>query len=333
MTIYNQKFIADGTQHPFIPPFSKYLDIKFSKDNRELMNSERSFLGWNWWGGVDGKNEKIFNYRKTNDLPFFCMERGALPGSLIFDPDGFNYQSRSYDRDNWDKDLTEEELIKTKEYIENFKISDDSLEQQKAGIAKTNPFKNIIQINKKFNKIIFIPLQLHDDTVIKNFAGWTKSLKNFISNILELSRLNKNILFVYKNHPLGKYLSIQTENLFCADNIHFKDCLKYSDAIITINSGVGLQAMIYSKPVFLCGNAFYEFPEINVKTKNLEDLSTKINGNHKPNEKLILRFLTWLRNSFYSDVDWYSIPNQNASILRGINRVNIWTKKKTYVYK
>lgn len=333
MTAGNQKFISDGILHPFITPFAKYLDIKFSTDNRELMNSERSFLGWGWWGGANGKNERIFNHRKTNNLPFFCMERGALSRSLIFDPGGFNYHSRSYDRANWDKDLGEQEIAKTKKYIEDFKISDHSLEQQKSGMSKINPFEKIIKSNKKINKIIFIPLQLHDDTVIKNFAGWSKNLRSFISDITELSRDNEDILFIYKNHPLGKYLSIETENLRCGDNIHFKDCIKYSNAIITINSGVGLQAMLYSKPVFLCGDAFYEFEEINVKTKSLKDLHHQIRNDYRPNEHLIFKFLSWLTNNFYSDVEWYSIPNQNASVLRGVNKVNIWTKEKTYAYK
>lgn len=324
-----EKFISFG-RHDFIYPFDKYLDIEYSLDASQVLNSSKTFIGWNWYLQP---NLKIFNYRKKNKLPFFCMERGALPGSLFLDPNGFNFSSSSYSRLNWDKILSDKETLIILKYIESFKRQDKSLEAQASSISSENPFLAFSPNFSKFDRVAFVPLQLHDDSVIKHFSGWSKDLMGFIENITALADNNKNILFLYKNHPLGKYVSGSSENFICADDFHFKDCINYSDLVITINSGIGLQSMIYEKPVLICGDAFYEFDDINIKTQNLNDLQSSLFTDLTPNRESIFRFLYWLNFKFYSNVEWYSIPNVNASKLLNIERLTIWDGKRSNTYK
>jgi hypothetical protein len=324
-----KKFISLGN-HEFIPPFGEYLDIKYSASISEVLNSDRTFLGWNWYLQP---NLKIFSHRKKAGLPFFCMERGALPGSLFFDPNGFNFSSSSYSRSNWDKSLSGKEALIISKYTEAFKRDNKSLESQSSSISSENPFLSFVSNFLKFDRVAFVPLQLHDDSVIGYFSGWSKDLGSFIKNITTLAGNNKNILFLYKNHPLSKCASGSSENLICVDNFHFKDCINYSDLVITINSGIGLQSMIYGKPVLICGDAFYEFNDINIKTQNLNDLQASLSTDLTPNRESIFRFLYWLNFKFYSNVKWHSIPNVNASKLLNIERLTIWDGKRSHTYK
>ena len=56
--------------------------------------------------------------RQQNEIKYFASDRGALPDSWFFDPNGFNGDSSSYDVENWDIPLTIEREDRVKEYIQ-----------------------------------------------------------------------------------------------------------------------------------------------------------------------------------------------------------------------
>lgn len=319
-------FYANNRNY-FINKFSKFIDIKYDKD----YNNPLPFLGWNWF-----TNKEIFEYRIKNQLPIVCVERGSLPGSIFFDVNGFLYNSKSYNRCNWEKELSVNQKNQVEEYIRNFKSDNNKsndLEFQKSDEVTKKAFSNTIQ-NKKYKKIVFIPFQLPTDTVIKHFSGFIGSHENFVKTVIDISKKNKDILFIYKNHPLKKILNQEFDNFINVDNYHFKSCLDVCDIVMCVNSGVGLQSMIYEKPALIFGDAFYEFDDINHKIKDVSQVQNLLRSeNLTVNSNSMKRFIYWLNFEFYSNVDWKSIPNENKSLLININRFQIWTEKEIFYYK
>ena len=299
---------------------SKHLDIVI--DNKiDPLNSDRTFIGWNWFS-----NEKVFEARKKKGLQSVCVERGALPETIFLDINGFNYNSSSYNQKNWDKPLSFQQKNLISEYIKDYKQNANlTLEKQDSSCIDVDTLRYKIIKRGNFKKVIFIPLQVPNDTVVKRFPGLIKSYENFLQCVKDLSRAFPHFAFVYKNHPLEKTFNSEDNNLICADESHFKACLEICDAVLTINSGVGLQALIYNKPTYIVGDAYYENKFLNVSIKEKNDIGDSISTNFIPNKELTLKFLYWLRFEFYSSVKWTEKNhNRGFSYIESIEKLNIW---------
>jgi len=180
----------------------------------------------------------------------------------------------------------------------------------------------------KFDKVVFVPFQLPNDVVITNFAGFAKNQDNFVKLIQRLAAENPKILFLYKNHPIEKVLNTQTDNLINVDKYHFKACLNICDSVFLINSGVGLQAMFYGKPVFAFGDTFYSFEGINHNITNTDQILPLLNSDFEVDMVKVQRFIYWLHFKFYSSVVWESIPNCNNSKLHKVNTFRLFPEYK-----
>lgn len=78
-----------------------------------------------------------------------------------------------------------------------------------------------------------------------------------LSRLRELIKYNKNIRLIHPGH--NSY-----------------DIIKDSDCVITINSKVGVEALIQGKPVVVLGRTFYRGKGVTVDVKNIEEVSIAI---------------------------------------------------------
>lgn len=154
-------------------------------------------------------------------------------------------------------------------------------------------------------KIAFIPLQLYDDANLIMYSPY-----NEVVNVLEdiLPRLSASgYLCIIKEHPASsvrrgsalanhkarKYAE-NFENIIWlnADYKNFPNALlfKMADVVITVNSSVGFEALLYDKDVIVLGDAVY-------KVKGLfPDLETYLSG--KWNKKNYVKNIAKLRHFF-----------------------------------
>jgi tetratricopeptide (TPR) repeat protein len=298
-TISN-KFISSTLGH-HIYNMKKFLDIEFSFDFNHIINSKKLLILWNPYGDENAK--KLWNYFRQNNLPSYCVERGAVPNTVFIDKNGLLCDSSSYNEDNWNNPLTLEQDKKISDYITQFKTDISSLEWQNSGrISKEDFFEKLgLDYDKR---IIFVPLQLEGDIVIRYWSDWVNNVEGFQKIIVALSKKNKDKIFIVKNHPLShQNKMISHENIKIVDDFHYKDCIEYSDCIITINSGLGLQAMIWKKPVIIVGKAFYRFDNINVKVNDFDELHYSIQADIPIDYEKVKRFLYFLKFIFYSDCE------------------------------
>ena len=116
-------------------------------------------------------------------------------------------------------------------------------------------------IDYKTEKYVFVPLQVSDDTqvMINSDVG----LKELIDYSYKYAKEN-SMKLVIKPHPaeqdnsiLNYIYSINDTANIVITNDNTMNLIKYSNYVITINSTVGLEALILDKPVKFLGYSFY----------------------------------------------------------------------------
>ena len=275
-------------------------------------------------------NEKrtiIYKYLRKNNIKYIAYDRGALPDSWFFDTNGFNYDSSSYDEKNWNFKLSDEQTKKALDYISSLNESQDRLEKQGKRIG-VEQFRSKYGLNDK--KVIFIPLQVETDTVIKYFTRKPFDYIGFLETVNNIAKEleKKNIIFVAKKHPLYKNIdNNKYMNIKFIDDAHIDDLIDVSFCVLLINSGVGLQAMIRKKPCLIAGNAFYYIKGVNYEVHSQDEIKKYIlSEDLSVDYDKVIRFVYYLVYKFYSFGKSYYTEKQgdNGITRRYVNYIDFY---------
>lgn len=244
-------------------------------------------------------------YFRCKDLGIrtFVVERGALPWSIYIDEQGFCADSLSYQEDKWPAVLSDADRLSTLEYIDNLRTTGAALEPQSGSIGGGN-LKRTLFGECVAVKVLFVALQSPSDTTTNFFCGDVGSYDRFVSEIKILPHLlGPDWRIVYKNHPLTlKKEAI--DGAKCVDAYHIGDILEMADSVALINSGVGVLAAAYRKPVFYFGKAFYSISGLNKAVKSATELANELENVFVVDSDKVVRFMSYLINNFYSFAKW-----------------------------
>ncbi|HIC5266597.1 TPA: capsule polysaccharide modification protein KpsS [Campylobacter coli] len=173
--------------------------------------------------------------------------------------------------------------------------------------------QKIYSLEKKYFLAI---LQVYNDTQIKHH--YKKSIEEFIEELI-LSFANharaKSYL-VFKHHPMDRgyrnYSKLINElsqkyhvegRIFYVHDTYLPTLLKNALGCITINSTVGLSAILEGCPTKVCGNAFYNFEGL-AYPKKLQFFWREAHA-YKPNPSLVLNFKNYLLNTNQFNGNFY----------------------------
>ena len=248
----------------------------------------------------------LYQTCRENNIPYLVCERGALRNSIFFDPNGFNADSASYHPDKWDHLIDENQRAAVMAYIGQERSVDHSLEAQSDRVGDIRLLQDLGLTSDK--KILFVPYQRPGDTVITHLCGPIETFDNFLKLVRETAaQLPPEWVVVTKRHPLEDELP-EMPGVLQANNANIKDLLDVADALLLINSGVGLLGMIWEKPVLYAGDAFYAHPGMNVQVKTPEEVIQALESGFKPDREKILRLLSYLLHEFYSFGEFVTRP-------------------------
>ncbi|EAH5046716.1 capsule biosynthesis protein [Campylobacter coli] len=173
--------------------------------------------------------------------------------------------------------------------------------------------QKIYSLEKKYFLAI---LQVYNDTQIKHH--YKKSIEEFIEELI-LSFANharaKSYL-VFKHHPMDRgyrnYSKLINElsqkyhvegRIFYVHDTYLPTLLKKALGCITINSTVGLSAILEGCPTKVCGNAFYNFEGL-AYPKKLQFFWREAHA-YKPNPSLVINFKNYLLNTNQFNGNFY----------------------------
>ncbi|EKK5691103.1 capsule biosynthesis protein [Campylobacter coli] len=173
--------------------------------------------------------------------------------------------------------------------------------------------QKIYSLEKKYFLAI---LQVYNDTQIKHH--YKKSIEEFIEELI-LSFANharaKSCL-IFKHHPMDRGYRNYSKlinglsqkyhvegRIFYVHDTYLPTLLKKALGCITINSTVGLSAILEGCPTKVCGNAFYNFEGL-AYPKKLQFFWREAHA-YKPNPNLVLNFKNYLLNTNQFNGNFY----------------------------
>ena len=242
---------------------------------------------------------ELYQSVRNTDIGFYVFDRGALVDSWFFDPNGFNYDSKSYLPEMWNLPLSNDKKSKIDKYIFDLVTGENALEDN--GTRKSGQYlRESLKIGAK--QVLFVPFQRPSDTVVKYFSGAVDGVADFQSWLTYLSEnLSKSDwIIICKNHPLERDLEKIDGVLYVKDDTHINDLLDLADKVLLMNSGVGLLASAFKKPVICVSNAFYAHEGIAWTASSKEEMIELVNKDLHVDYEKVQRFYSYLVNNFYS---------------------------------
>lgn len=232
-----------------------------------------------------------------SDNNVWNIKNGYIPNYLYFDKCGYSGWAEMADSvELFNKSQTVDGTIAT-EFVNDFLIK-----YSEQNLSKFEQSDENFSHNKPY---IFVACQHPSDTVMELAEIETYDLARKIATLADsdidvLIKIhptiqNKNP----KPHPLA-----ELENL---PNVHFTTAsihklIAGSEAVVTVNSGVGFESLLYGKHVFTSGKS--EYRRVTQPIKNDTDVSNikNIIQNTEPNVEKINKFLFFMLNEYYMEI-------------------------------
>lgn len=132
--------------------------------------------------------------------------------------------------------------------------------------------------NNSFFKIL-LPLQVESDSqIILHKGRWIESFESLLFHLSLLS-FSREVEFLVKPHPKSH---LHSKEWFLKQSLpgfftwmtdkNIDSILKEADAVMTINSTVGIEALMLLKPLVVLGNASYSVEDACLKVDKQDDL-------------------------------------------------------------
>ena len=237
---------------------------------RLLVTKKAAFVGV--WNGQRYRQQLMVAAAQEQDLPCLFFENGLLPNHTTIDSKGVNY-GNSMPR-------------KAHDYIPHVRVR--SKRQLR---AQVQPLTTIL-----------VPFQVETDSQILRYSPWIDSMQSLVAVLLKSTEaLPGGWQFVCKPHPkepkVHRWLyqiAAQHPNITVADTNASMSCLfEQTDAVMTINSTVGIEAIQAHKKVVVLGQAFYAISGLVLKAHSVNRLGhiIKLLPSWEPDAELREAFL------------------------------------------
>jgi capsular polysaccharide export protein len=257
----------------------KYLKISFHLKFTLLFNAYSRFFSKITvdyiavWGGLKGHQSIAVAAAKNAGISIIYMENGPLPQTTAVDTKGINFNN-SLPRD-------------IKFYRENGKASPSlptQLQDRNLHKDRKETEKNIESLPSRY---IFIPFQVDDDSQILSFSPWIQNMTHLYEVLDQIiPNMQSDMFFIIKEHPSSSrsysHLHQRNPRIKFANSQSTQNLIENAEAVITINSTVGLESMLFGKPVITLGQAFYSMDGLTYQAGSVESLEKLLKSTPAP---------------------------------------------------
>lgn len=262
-----------------------------------------------------GNPRRLACYRELRaaGIRVIASDRGALPDTWFFDH-GFNADSPSYSREAWDRPLAEGERDHVRRYMEELRSGEAALEAQ-GPRRDGGALRRRLGIDEH-SKVLFVPLQRPTDTVVRYFSGAVEDLDEMLEVVaraeLLLARGGDDWRVVFKRHPLEPATAPPAGACCAPDDAHVHDLLEMSDAVLVLNSGVGLLSLIFGRPTLHMGQAIYGHSGLATHVRDEHEIAEALGRLDPPSTETVERFVHHLVTRVYSFATMQSELRRNV---------------------
>ncbi|MHA3916155.1 capsular polysaccharide export protein, LipB/KpsS family [Halovulum sp. GXIMD14793] len=239
-----------------------------------------------WNGSIHPETAVAERCRRMGRKTLF-LEQGFFPDTLQANPKGINALSS---------------LPREKEFYLNWTppataILPETLGQRTSKVSQTPQ----CALPERF---IFAPFQVPSDMQITRLSPWIPDMTAFHTALCAAAEANPDVHFVIKEHPSFRR-SIQS-HITPHPRVSFHnaqatpDLIRKSQAVVTINSTVGIEALVLDKPVIVLGDAIYGIEDLVLLCPNQTALNNAVAAapDWSCDATLRDRFLRYIRTNF-----------------------------------
>jgi capsular polysaccharide export protein len=259
------------------------------------------------WNGNKLPNMTVAMAAKEAGIKQFYYENGLLPGTTSLDPKGVNYASSLSNDPRFYLQFDPQNTLP-------FSAPDII---PRANHKKRSEF-NTTELPSRY---LFVPFQVPHDTQIACYSPWIESMEMFYDEVIKaVTRLNDpQLKVVFKEHPSWHkhYESLYHRSpiaLFANGN-QTSELIDNAEAVLTINSTVGLESLLLNKRVITLGEACYNIEGLVLTAQNSEELAAcvaKIQQNWQADTILRDKFFTYLKHVYCLPGAWRDCSSEHV---------------------
>lgn len=232
------------------------------------------------WNGFHLPEAALLRVCEARDIPAYFAERGPFARTFALDRQGINYNSDFNKRADHYRTEPDDEFIDRfrKIYFKN----GVSNWQQPDEITSLDKFRQKHGIPRD-KVIVFFPLQVEKDTNSKLYSPHFESVLDAFKFIVSSTAAYSNKLFLLvKIHPMQEnrrsYKAVSMPHGQLVDDAHIFDCVRYSDAIISINSSAAVEGLLLKKPSLIIGQSILENNQSVLKLRDKSEITGLIDS-------------------------------------------------------
>lgn len=258
------------------------------------------------WNGNKLPNQTVALAAKMSQVKLYFYENGLLPNTTSLDPQGVN-EASSVSRDPG--------------FYFNEKIETLPIFEPPELIAREQHKKrqkgNVIDLPERY---IFVPFQVPHDTQVVCFSPWIDSMESLYDEVmLAVNQLGDPTLkIIFKEHPSwhkhfdGLYQ--KDMNAIFANHNDTEQLISGAEAVITINSTVGLEALQLGKKVITLGEACYNIEGLVLACKNRSELADHLTqlDHWQPDLNLRNNYFRYLQYVYCVDGSWKKCTSEHV---------------------
>lgn len=235
----------------------------------------------------------------THDRRRVFVEAGFFPGTLQVDPIGLN-AANSVPRNpdfylNSDEDFAAGGLPDA--------VSVRVPKAQGAGPVALEP------------GYVFVPFQVPSDMQVAIHSPWVRDMEMFLDVVIAAANRNTDDVFVIKEHPsfrrsVNGLRPDHARVIFANDNVT-SELICNARAVLTLNSAVGIEALLLDRPVITLGRACYNVDGLVFHSETAEALddALKTSRDWRHNLRLRHQFLGYLWNVYLLRGSYDNLPS------------------------
>lgn len=241
------------------------------------------------WNGLKFRQRIAVIAARDLGIPAMFIERGLFPGTTTLDPQGINYLNS-----------VPREPATFKTFCEEFSVT---------SCPDARP-------DKLPNSYIFVPFQVNTDSQIVMFSPWLKNMFEMVKHFEQAEKALGDAMphIVFKPHPACEqdYSDLIEDINERGGRLHIETdtptpvLIGHADAVCTINSSVGMEAILMNKKLIVLGQAFYGIDGLTLRAKGQQGLESALRkvADWEPDQNLRNAFLTHIRDEHIVPGSW-----------------------------
>ncbi len=251
------------------------------------------------WNGSKIPYSTIAQAAKLRGINTLFFENGLLPNTTTADPAGVNaYSSIAQQLQHYNPQLS-----------------------HTSPATANSTFASPAALPENY---IFVPFQISSDSQMVVHSPWMHNFETLFYTLCTLQAKHNLPPLVFKEHPNDrhKYTHLHSHNFkgMFANTIPSQALIAGAALVVTVNSTVGLEALLQHKPVITLGDTFYNINGITQQATSWGALEALLQAPiQQPNPSTLTHFIDFLANEYCVKGDWHNWHNLPQAHFDAVN--------------